>query len=43
MNFLLEAAVRLLHLAALQGLPRQLGGEFGEPDVLALVGREDQR
>ena len=35
--------MQLLHLAALKSLPRQLGGEFGEPDVLALIGREDQR
>ena len=38
-----EKPVQLLHLAALKSLPRQLGSEFGEPDVLALIGREDQR
>ncbi|MGI8747934.1 MAG: hypothetical protein ACR2J4_06255 [Deinococcus sp.] len=38
----LEEAVQLLHFAALKDRPRQLGGQFGESDVLALDQREDQ-
>ena len=35
--------MQLLHLAALQGLPQQLGGELCEANVLAPDEREDQR
>jgi len=35
--------VQLLDLAAVQGLSRELSGEFGESDVFAPNKREDQR
>ena len=38
----LEEAMQLLHLAAVEGLPRQVGSQLGESDVLALHQREDQ-